>query len=87
MGRVRFAAAGDRGFRNDYYCQTVLVTVSFYLLAENSLFKRCHFSVLLRLSNGRCAVSKWRTRRWTCSNGYCHPILVAWLKGKLARYL
>lgn len=35
MGSIRFAAAGDRGFRNDYYCQTVLANVSFYLLSEN----------------------------------------------------
>lgn len=56
---VRFAAAADRGFKNYCYCQTVLETVSFYPLTENSLFKCCHFSVLLRLSNDRCAVSSW----------------------------
>lgn len=31
MGRIRVAAAGDMGFRNDYYCKSVLVT-------ENSLY-------------------------------------------------
>lgn len=50
-------AAADRGFKNYDYCQTAPETVSFYPLTENSLFKCCHFSVLLRLSNDRYAVS------------------------------